>query len=553
MRIIKGQGVCGGVAFGKLEIIKKNLNTIKNSRVENTKKELERFDKAKEKATEQLKELYQKALDTIGEENAMIFDIHLMMLEDHDYLDSIKANIEGQKLNAESAVANTADNFAEMFSSMDDSYMQARATDVRDISERIIAILANKESTGIKGDEPVIIGAEDLAPSETVQLDKNKILAFVTEKGSLNSHTSILARTMNIPAVIGAEGIINDENDGVDVIVDGFTGTIYINPDMQTVLELKEKKQKSDETNRLLSKLKGIKPVTKDGQQIMLYANIGSLEDLPAVYANDGMGVGLLRSEFIYLKSKTYPTEDEQFAIYKSAAQKTVGKRVIVRTLDIGADKQVDYFDMPKEENPAMGVRGIRICLTRPEIFKTQLRALYRASMFGKIAIMFPMIASLGEIIKIKEICEEVKEELRKDRIPFNENTELGIMIETPAAALISDKLAKEVNFFSIGTNDLTQYALAVDRQNHQAAAFCDIHHLSVLRMIKLVVDNSHKAGIWTGICGELAGDMRLTELFLAMGVDELSVSAGLILPLKQKILDTDVSKIKDKLLATLE
>ena len=553
MRIIKGQGVCGGVAFGKLEIIKKNFKTIKKSRVENTKKELERFEKAKEKATEQLKELYQKALDTIGEENAMIFDIHLMMLDDQDYLDSIKANINGQKLNAESAVANTADNFAEMFSSMDDSYMQARATDVRDISERIISILSNKESSGIKGNEPVIIGAEDLAPSETVQLDKNKILAFVTEKGSLNSHTSILARTMNIPAVIGAEGIINDENDGVDVIVDGFTGTIYINPDMQTVLELKEKKLKSDETNRLLSKLKGIKPVTKDGQQIMLYANIGSLEDLPAVYANDGMGVGLLRSEFIYLRSKTYPTEDEQFAIYKSAAQKTVGKRVIVRTLDIGADKQVGYFDMPKEENPAMGVRGIRICLTRPEIFKTQLRALYRASMFGKIAIMFPMIASLGEIIKIKEICEEVKEELRKERIPFNENTEIGIMIETPAAALISDKLAKEVNFFSIGTNDLTQYALAVDRQNHQAAAFCDVRHLSVLRMIKLVVDNSHKAGIWTGICGELAGDMRLTELFLAMGVDELSVSAGLILPLKQKILETDVSKIKDKLLATLE
>ena len=553
MRIIKGLGVCGGVAFGKLEIIKKNFKTIKKSRVENTKKELERFEKAKEKATEQLKELYQKALDTIGEENAMIFDIHLMMLDDQDYLDSIKANINGQKLNAESAVANTADNFAEMFSSMDDSYMQARATDVRDISERIISILSNKESSGIKGNEPVIIGAEDLAPSETVQLDKNKILAFVTEKGSLNSHTSILARTMNIPAVIGAEGIINDENDGVDVIVDGFTGTIYINPDMQTVLELKEKKLKSDETNRLLSKLKGIKPVTKDGQQIMLYANIGSLEDLPAVYANDGMGVGLLRSEFIYLRSKTYPTEDEQFAIYKSAAQKTVGKRVIVRTLDIGADKQVGYFDMPKEENPAMGVRGIRICLTRPEIFKTQLRALYRASMFGKIAIMFPMIASLGEIIKIKEICEEVKEELRKERIPFNENTEIGIMIETPAAALISDKLAKEVNFFSIGTNDLTQYALAVDRQNHQAAAFCDVRHLSVLRMIKLVVDNSHKAGIWTGICGELAGDMRLTELFLAMGVDELSVSAGLILPLKQKILETDVSKIKDKLLATLE
>jgi len=358
---------------------------------------------------------------------------------------------------------------------------------------------------------------------------------------------------MNIPAVIGAEGIIDDKNDGYDVIVDGFTGDIYIDPDMQTVLELKEKKQKSDEKNKLLSKLKGIKPVTKDGQPIMLYANIGSLEDLPAVYANDGMGVGLLRSEFIYLRSKTYPTEDEQFAIYKSAAQKMVGKRVIVRTLDIGADKQVDYFEMPKEENPAMGVRGIRMCLTRPEIFKTQLRALLRASMFGRIAIMFPMIASLGEIVKIKEICEKVKEDLRKEKIPFNENIEIGIMIETPAAALISDKLAKEVDFFSIGTNDLTQYALAVDRQNPQAGVFCDVYHLAVLRMIKLVVDNSHKAGIWTGICGELAGDISLTEMFLAMGVDELSVSAGQILSLKQKILETDVSKIKDKLLSTLE
>ena len=553
MLIIKGQGVCGGVAFGKLELLKKNIDPIQKSRVKNAEEELKRFEEAKNKASGQLEELYKKALDEIGEDNAMIFDIHRMMLEDQDYLDSIKANITEQKLNAESAVASTADNFAEMFSSMDDSYMQARAADVRDISERIISVLANKENTGIKSNEPVVIGAEDLAPSETVQLDKNKILAFVTEKGSANSHTSILSRTMNIPAVIGAEGIMKQENDGVDVIVDGFTGQIYIDPDMQTVLELKEKKQKSDEKNRLLSKLKGVKPVTKDGQHIMLYANIGSLDDLPAVYANDGMGVGLLRSEFIYLSRKTYPTEDEQFSIYKSAAHKAAGKRVIVRTLDIGADKQVDYFEMPKEENPAMGVRGIRICLTRPEIFKTQLRALYRASMFGKIAIMFPMITSVCEVTKIKEICEEVKNELREKKIPFNENIELGIMIETPAAALISDKLAKEVDFFSIGTNDLTQYTLAVDRQNSEAAAFCDIHHLAVLRMIKTVVDNSHKAGIWTGICGELAGDMQLTEMFLAMGVDELSVTAGLILPLKQKVLETDVSKIKDKMLAMLE
>ena len=552
MHIIKGQGVCGGVAFGKIEIFKKDLEHIHKFSVENPEEELKRFEAARKKASEQLKELYEKAIDEIGEENAMIFDIHLMMLEDGDYLDSIKANITEQKLNAESAVLNTADNFAEMFSSMDNSYMQARAADVKDISERIISVLTNKVNDGIKSDEPVIIVAEDLAPSETVQLDKSKILAFVTEKGSANSHTSILSRTMNIPAVIGAEGIIDKSNDSKDVIVDGFTGDIYIDPDMQTVLKLKEKKQKSDEKNRLLAKLKGVRPVTKDGQNILLYANIGSLDDLPAVYANDGMGVGLLRSEFIYLSSKTYPTEDEQFAIYKTAAQKMVGKRVIVRTLDIGADKQVDYFEMPKEENPAMGVRGIRICLTRPEIFKTQLRALYRASMFGNIAIMFPMISSLGEILRIKEICEDVKGELREEKVPFNENVELGIMIETPAAALISDKLAREVDFFSIGTNDLTQYALAVDRQNPEAAAFCDVHHLGVLRMIKMVVDNAHKAGIWAGICGELAGDMSLTEMFLAIGVDELSVSAGQILRLKQKILETDVSKIKEELLKTL-
>ena len=429
--------------------------------------------------------------------------------------------------------------------------MQARASDVKDISERIISILSNSQSAGIKSNLPVIIGAQDLAPSETVQLDKSKILAFVTEKGSSNSHTSILARTMNIPAVVGAVGIM-EAKDGTDIIVDGFTGHIYIDPDMQTVLEMQEKRQKAEEQNALLSKLRGIKPVTKDGQEILLYANIGSVEDMAEVYANDGMGVGLFRSEFVYLESRTYPTEDQQFSVYKNAAQKALGKRVIIRTLDIGADKQVDYFEMPKEENPAMGVRAIRICLTRPEIFKTQLRALYRASAFGKIAIMFPMIASVEEVHKIKEICYPVKEELRKDGIIFNENIELGIMIETPAAAIISDRLAKEVDFFSIGTNDLTQYTLAVDRQNPAADAFCDTHHPAVLRLIKTVIDNAHKAGIWTGICGELAGDLSLTELFLAMGVDELSVSPGIILPLKQKVLETDVSKNKEKLLAQL-
>lgn len=553
MLTLKGQGVCGGVAFGKLELLKKASNLVQRTHVEDTEKEKERFEKARKTASEQLKSLYEKALNEVGEENAMIFDIHQMMLEDQDYLDSVNSHISDQKLNAESAVAITADNFAEMFASMDDSYMQARAADVRDISERIIAVLENASEQGIKSDLPVIIGAEDLAPSETVQLDKSKILAFITEKGSSNSHTSILARTMNIPAVIGVQGIMEDSNNGKDIIVDGFTGDIYINPDMKTVLAMQEKKQKSEERKKLLAKLKGVKPVTADGQEIMLYANIGSLEDLPAVYANDGMGVGLFRSEFIYLESKTFPTEDEQFLIYKSAAQKALGKRVIIRTLDIGADKQVDYFEMPKEENPAMGVRAIRICLTRPAIFKTQLRALYRASAFGKLAIMFPMITSVGEVRKIKEICAEVRAELKKEGLPFNENIELGIMIETPAAAVISDKLAHEVDFFSIGTNDLTQYTLAVDRQNADADVFCDTHHTAVLRLIKTVVDNSHKAGIWTGICGELAGDMELTELFLAMGVDELSVSPGLILPLKQKILETDVSKIKNKCLKMLE
>jgi len=552
MIILKGQGVCGGIAFGKIELLKKSSNQVVRTHISDTKKELERFEDAKEKARTQLDELYQKALSEVGEDNAMIFDIHKMMLEDIDYLSSIRSNITDQKLNAESAVAICADNFSEMFTSMDDSYMQARAADVRDISERIISILANSSENIIKSDTPVIIGAQDLAPSETVQLDKSKILAFVTEKGSSSSHTSILARTMNIPAIIGVKGICDDDIDGKDIIADGFNGDIYINPDMKTILKMQEKKQKYEKQIELLSKLRGVTPITKDGQKILLYANIASNEDLPDVYANDAMGVGLFRSEFIYLEAKTYPTEDEQFEIYKNAAQKSLGKRIIIRTLDIGADKQVDYFQMPHEENPAMGVRAIRICLSRPAVFKTQLRALYRASAFGKIAIMFPMITSVGEVLKIKEICQEVRLELKNEGIPYNENVELGIMIETPAAALISDKLAREVDFFSIGTNDLTQYTLAADRQNPDADAFCDIYHPAILRLIKMTVDNSHAAGIWTGICGELAADMNLTEFFLSIGVDELSVSPGLILGLKQKILDTDVSKIKEKALSML-
>ena len=521
MTIIQGKGVCGGVAFGKLYLFKKASSMVKRERIKDTQKELERFESARKVTTEQLAKLYEKAVLEVGEDNAMIFEIHRMMLSDEDYLESIRSMISNQSLNAEAAVAGTADNFAEMFSGMEDSYMQARAADVRDISERLITVLTNSGGGEINSDLPVILAAEDLAPSETVQLDKTKILAFITEKGSPNSHTSILARTLGIPAVIGAEGIMNAGN-MQDVIVDGFTGEVCIEPDMNKVLEMQKKKAESDSRKKLLNRLKGVKPRTKDGQEILLYANIGN-------------------------------PEDEQFAIYKKAAEKMGGKRIIIRTLDIGADKNVDYFEMPKEENPAMGVRAIRICLTRPEIFRTQLRALYRASAFGRIAIMFPMIISVEEVKKIKEICAEVRAELEKEKIPFNAKTELGIMIETPAAAIISDRLAKEVDFFSIGTNDLTQYTLAADRQNRQMAELCDERHAAVLRLIKLTADNAHKNGIWVGICGELAADTELTELFLAMEIDELSVSPALLLPLKQKVLETDVSKIREECLKIIE
>ena len=552
MVTIKGQGVCGGVAFGKLYVLKKTSNVIKRERVDDTEAELARFEDARKKTMLRLGALYDKAVAEVGESSAMIFEIHRMMLEDEDYISSIRSIITNQKLNAETAVANTSDNFAEIFTAMNDSYMQARAADVRDISERLIGVLSDSATDEIHSDIPVILAAEDLAPSETVQLDKSKIMAIVTEKGSANSHTAILARTLNIPAVIGAKGITDNGESTDDVIVDGFTGTVYISPDMNTVLAMQKKKDEADSKKKLLNKLKGVKPVTKDGQSILLYANIGNPGDLPQAYANDAQGVGLFRSEFIYLERNSYPTEDEQFAVYKKSAEKMGGKRIIIRTLDIGADKQADYFELPREENPAMGVRAIRICLTRPQLFKTQLRALYRASAYGNIAIMFPMITSVNEVKRIKEICSEVRDELKAEKIPFNENTPLGIMIETPAAALISDKLADEADFFSIGTNDLTQYTLAVDRQNRAAEQFCDTHHLSVLRLIKTVVDNAHKGGIWAGICGELGADTSLTEMFLAMGVDELSVSPGAILPIKKKVLETDVSAVRDELLAKL-
>lgn len=547
MITIKGQGVSQGIVFGKLELIKASSKPIERRHIDDADKEWKRFFDAKEKAKAELLNLYNKAVQEVGEDNAMIFEIHRMMIDDKDYLDSVKANIEKQLLNAESAAAITSDNFSEMFRSMDDAYMRARATDVEDITERIINILSDSEDKMIsKAKGKVIIGAKDLAPSQTVQLDKSKILAFITEEGSVNSHTSILSRTMGIPAIIKAKGITDENNNGKDVIVDGYSGEVYINPDMSTVLKMQNKKHKSDERSKLLDRLKGVESKTIDGKSIKLYANIGGLEDMVAVYANDAMGVGLFRSEFIYLEGNNYPSEEKQFAIYKSVAQKAFGKRVIIRTLDIGADKVAEYFKLPKEENPALGVRAIRLCLKRPKLFKTQLRAIYRASAFGQISIMFPMITSVSEIKRIKELCHEVCVELKSEGVAFNDKTELGIMIETPASAIISDLLAKEVQFFSIGTNDLTQYSLAIDRQNPDAEEFLDTKHTAVLRLIKMVVDNAHRNGIWAGICGELAGDTDLTELFLAMGVDELSVSPNLILPIKEKIIETDISKVKD-------
>lgn len=545
MRILKGGGVCGGVTFGKLYIFKKSEKSVKRTHIENVDAELERFEAARAKAMEQLGALYDKALAEVGEANAMIFEIHQMMLDDEDYINSVKSIIAEQTLNAETAVAVTADNFAEMFASMDDSYMQARAADVKDISERIINILSGTDEAGIDANEPVIIAAENLAPSETVQMDKSKILAFVTEQGSSNSHTSILARTMNIPAVVCVKDLMNSEYHMKDAIVDGSEGVIYIEPDDAVIAEMTAKRMNEEKQRAILNELKNVKPVTKDGQEILIYANIGSPEDLPLVYSNGGQGVGLFRSEFLYLESDHYPTEDEQFAAYKKSVEKMAGKRVVIRTLDIGADKQVDYFDMPKEENPAMGVRAIRICLNRPDIFRTQLRALLRASAYGKLSIMFPMITSVDEVRRIKEIVKNVKTELRTEGIGFDENIELGIMIETPSAAIISDLLAKEVDFFSIGTNDLTQYTMAIDRQNPEAEKFCDRHHTSILRLIKTVTDNAHNNGIWVGICGELGADMELTEFFLSIGVDELSVSPGRILPLKNKVLKTDVGRVR--------
>ena len=542
MQIFYGKSVFGGIAIGKIKVYQKGKQQIKRIRVEDTKRERERYEEAKQEAIRQLKGLYDKAVREVGEANAMIFEIHQMMLEDDDYNESVENIINTQKVNAEYAVGMTSDNFSQMFSAMDDEYMRERAADVKDISERILSILNGSANGGVNSDEPVIILADDLAPSETVQLDKDKILSFVTVHGSVNSHTAILARTMGIPALIGTELPLDETVDGKLAVVDGIKGCVYVEPDEETLAQMQEKQKKETEKKELLKQLKGKENITLDGKKIMLYANIGNIKDLAMVLKNDAGGIGLFRSEFIYLEKDNFPTEEEQFQIYRTVAETMAGKRVIIRTLDIGADKQCDYFKLAHEENPAMGVRAIRICLTREDVFKTQPRALFRASAYGKIAIMYPMITSLWEVKKIQEIVSEVKTELDKQNIEYG-NPEQGIMIETPAAVMVSDELAKHVDFFSIGTNDLTQYTLAVDRQNTELDMFYDAHHPAVLRMIKMVVENAHKAGIWAGICGELGADTELTKDFLKMGVDELSVSPGSILPLRKIILETDTQK----------
>ena len=551
MVLIQGKGVSKGVAAGPLYFYQRGGAEIERTQIEDTEAELARFEEARQTAMTQLQELYEKALAEVGEESAALFEAHQMMLEDMDYVEGIQ-DVIGSGVNAEAAVMEVAEQFAEMLLAMDDEYMQGRAADVKDISTRVVAILSGAVAGGIDSEVPVILAADDLAPSETVQLDKSKILGFVTSGGSGNSHTAILARTMGIPAIIGVGEKLKEAYSGKDVIIDGETGEVAVEADEITSERLLKKQAKERALKELLDQLKGQPNITIDGKKVMVYCNIGSPDDLDAVLANDGGGVGLFRSEFLYLQNDTYPTEEQQFRAYKTAAERMGGKRVIIRTLDIGADKQADYFQLEKEENPAMGLRAIRICLTRPEVFKTQLRALYRASVYGKIAIMFPMITSVWEVREIKRICQAVQAELRAEEIPFDEQVELGIMIETPASVMMSDQLAKEVDFFSVGTNDLTQYTLAVDRQGNNLDRFFDAHHPAVLRMIKQAADNAHKAGIWLGICGELGADTSLTETFLAIGVDELSVSPSAVLPLRSVIRSIDTRKNSEEILANL-
>lgn len=537
MIILHGKSVYNDICIGKISFFKRNESIIKRIKVQDGDTEIERFHNAKKLAVEQLSQLHKKMIKSVGEADAAIFEIHQMMLEDLDYCDSIENIIKSQKVNAEYAIGVTADNFSDMFLAMDDEYMRGRAADVRDVSERLINVLNGVDNNIIDdSDQKYIIAADDLAPSETVQLDKSRVLGFILKNGSASSHTAILARSMGIPAIIGIGEQLLEEYDKADCIVDGFTGTIYIEPDKDTLKIMKEKQLEADRQKRLLLELKGKDNVTIDGTKINIYANIGSPADVAKVLYNDAGGIGLFRSEFLYLENDDFPTEEQQFAAYKQVAENMAGKKVIIRTMDIGADKQADYFNLKHEDNPALGYRAIRICLTQTDIFKTQLRALYRAAMFGNISIMYPMITSVEEVIKIKEIVSEVKEELTAQGIPFKDDVETGIMIETPAAALISDELAKEVDFFSVGTNDLTQYTLAIDRQNRMLEPFCNTHHKAVLKLIRMAADNAHKEGKWIGICGELGADITLTEEFLKMGIDELSVSANMVLKVRDKV-----------------
>lgn len=552
MKVLKGIGVFKGIAFGKLKMHKKEHN-IEKIEIPDVESEIERYEKSNDLAIKQLDVLYQQAVNKVGEKEALIFQIHQMMLQDKDYKNSILNIIKEQKTSAEYAVLETSKFFCNMFSSMQDSYIKERATDVLDVSRRLIDVLMNFDNN-IKSTTSIscVIGADDLTPSETMNMSEMNAKGFVTIYGSQNSHTAILARTMNIPAVIGVGKQLKQEFDGCEIIVDGFSGTVYVSPDITTVKRLKKKKVLCENQNELLKKLKGKPNISRDGKTIEICANVGSTSDLEAVIQNDADGIGLFRSEFLYLKRNNYPSEEDQFKIYKDAIVKMNGKRVIIRTMDIGADKKASYFNLPDEQNPAMGYRAIRICLDRPEIFKTQLRAIYRASVFGRVSIMFPMIISREEVIKAKKIAASVREDLDRENIKYSNNIEIGVMIETPAAVLISDDLAKEVDFFSIGTNDLTQYSLAIDRQNNKINYMYDPYHKSILRMIKIVVDNAHKNNIWVGICGELASDESLTGVFLSLGVDELSMSSPFVLGVRKKMLEIDVDEIKDKILEDL-
>lgn len=549
MIVLNGKGLFGGIVFGRIQFYQRVHQQIQRIQIDNPEKEIERFNAAKARTYAQLQSLYERALDEVGESNAMIFQIHQMLLQDFDYLDSINNIITTHNLNAEYAVAATADNFAAMFASMKDLYMKERAADVRDVSERLISVLMEKEAAAVEYGEPAIIAADDLVPSETVQLDREKVLAFVTARGSAISHTAILARTMSIPAVIGVGTVLTSDYNGMEAIVDGTEGVIYISPDEETIAYMKEKKRQEDEQKALLLQQKGRDNITLDGQEMKLYANIGGIGDIGDILKNDAGGIGLFRSEFLYLESDNFPTEEEQFKAYRIAVEMMEGKRIVIRTLDLGADKQVDYFNLPKEKNPALGCRAIRICLTNKEVFRTQLRAIFRASAYGKLAIMFPMITSLEEVREAKDFAEQVKEELRGEGILFDEEIEIGIMIETPAGAVISDILACEVDFFSVGTNDLTQYTLAIDRQNPMIDKFYLPRHKAILRLLKQVADNAHNAGIKVSVCGELGADVEMTETFLAIGIGALSVPSGMVLPIRKKIRETDIGLVRDGIL----